>query len=399
MAAVQLAFPTWVEVRERHEALVVGAGAAGLATAAMLRRRGIPALVLERSEQVGSSWRSRYDSLILNTPRFTSTLAGYRMPRRYGRWVKRDHVIEYLEEYARREEVSIHFGVEVRRVERQDGAWSLDTSDGRLRSSHVVIATGHDIRPITPDWPGREDFPGPLIHSAEYRNAEPFRGREVLVVSASNSGSEIANELVSSGASKVTVSMRTPLPVWPREFPRGMPVNYVTCMVDDFLSDRAADRIGSVFERLMYPGLPKHGLPRSPVGAQTRMKHQHKGLLLDSGFVKAFKKGRIELVPAVSKFEGGDVVLVDGRRLRPDAIIAATGFERGLEPLVGHLGVLEPDGFPAVLGAETHPGAPGLYFNGYRGTISGQLRYMRRHARAIARAIARGRQTRVAGGA
>src|SRR5213078_2334862 len=113
----------------------------------MLQRRDIPAVVLERTDQVAASWRSRYDSLILNTPRFTSTLAGYRMPRRYGRWPKRDHVIEYLEEYARREEVKIRFGVEARRLEREKGAWSLETSDGRLHSSHVVIAAGHDIKP------------------------------------------------------------------------------------------------------------------------------------------------------------------------------------------------------------------------------------------------------------
>ena len=88
----------------QHEALIVGAGAAGLAAAAMVQRRGLSVLVLERKDVVGSSWRERYDSLLLNTPRITSTLAGYRMPRRYGRWPTRDNVIEYLEDYARRED-------------------------------------------------------------------------------------------------------------------------------------------------------------------------------------------------------------------------------------------------------------------------------------------------------
>lgn len=91
----------------RDEVIVAGGGAAGLASASMLQRRGIPALVLERTEQVAASWRGRYDSLILNTPRFTSTLAGYRMPRRYGRWPSRDDVVEYLEEYARRLHIRI----------------------------------------------------------------------------------------------------------------------------------------------------------------------------------------------------------------------------------------------------------------------------------------------------
>jgi putative flavoprotein involved in K+ transport len=106
-------------VGERDEVVVVGAGAAGLAAAAMLQKRGIDSLVLERADRVGSSWRARYDSLILNTPRITSTLAGYRMPRRYGRWPTRDDVVEYLEEYVRRQGLRIEFGAELQRLERQ----------------------------------------------------------------------------------------------------------------------------------------------------------------------------------------------------------------------------------------------------------------------------------------
>ena len=143
----------------RDEVVVVGAGAAGLAAAAMLERRGIPTLVLERTDQVASSWRARYDSLILNTPRFTSTLAGYRIPRRYGRWPTRDDFVEYLQEYARRQDLEVRFGVEVQRLEREDAGWSLQTSDEVIQARDVVIATGHECEPVIPDWPGRDEFP------------------------------------------------------------------------------------------------------------------------------------------------------------------------------------------------------------------------------------------------
>src|SRR5437588_11317467 len=179
----------------QHEALIVGAGAAGLAAAAMVQRRGLSVLVLERKDVVGSSWRERYDSLLLNTPRITSTLAGYRMPRRYGRWPTRDNVIEYLEDYARRETISLRFGVEVERADREDERWLLATSVGELRARSLVVATGHDTHRVIPDWPGREEFPGKLLHSADYRHPDRFKGREVLVVAASNSGSEISYEL------------------------------------------------------------------------------------------------------------------------------------------------------------------------------------------------------------
>jgi putative flavoprotein involved in K+ transport len=70
-----------------------------------------------------------------------------------------------------------------------------------------------------------------------------------------------------------------------------------------------------------------------------------------------------------------------------DVVIAATGYRRGLEPLVGHLGVLDEDGKPLIGVAKQHPSARGLFFNGYRSDLSGQLRLMRPDARAIARAV------------
>ncbi|MDQ4041086.1 MAG: NAD(P)/FAD-dependent oxidoreductase [Actinomycetota bacterium] len=369
---------------------VVGAGAAGLSAAAELRRRGVPALVLERAA-IGSSWRARYDSLILNTPRVTSTLGGYRMPRRYGRWPSRDAMVEYLEEYARRGELDVRCGVSVERLDRGDGGWSVTTSEGVLRAPQAVVATGHDIHPVLPPWPGRDEFPGTLVHSAGYRNADPFRGLDVLVVSASNSGSEIACELARDGAGRVWTARRSSPPIFPREWPRGFPVNPGACLLDLF-PDRVADGVARVAQRVMYGDLSRCGLPRPDVGAQTRAKHLRQGALVDAGFVKAVKAGRIQVVAALERFEGPEAILADGMRVRPDAVIAATGYARDLESLVGHLGVLDPNGHPTVTGGRAHPAAPGLYFNGFHGTISGQLRYMRKHGRAIARAIARERR-------
>jgi hypothetical protein len=113
--------------------------------------------------------------------------------------------------------------------------------------------------------------------------------------------------------------------------------------------------------------------------------------ILDVGLIPALKNDQIRVVGAVQGFDGTDVVLADGQRIRPDAVIAATGFRRGLEPLVGALDVLRADGRPLVQGPRTHPNAPGLYFIGYSNPISGNLRELGIDAKRIAREVARKR--------
>jgi hypothetical protein len=139
----------------------------------------------------------------------------------------------------------------------------------------------------------------------------------------------------------------------------------------------------------MFGRLDRYGLPRAPVGAATTLMRRHQATAYDDGFVAELKAGRIEIVAAVVGFDGDEVLLADGGRIQPDAVIAATGYHRGLEPLVGHLGVLDDDGIPVVSRGEEHPSAPGLFFNGYRADLSGQLRLMRLDARAIAAAVRR----------
>jgi putative flavoprotein involved in K+ transport len=94
-------------------------------------------------------------------------------------------------------------------------------------------------------------------------------------------------------------------------------------------------------------------------------------------------------VAAVEGFEDGKVVLADGSRLSPDAVVAATGYTRALEGLVGHLGVLDARGKPVVQGPHSPRTAPGLYFTGFTNPISGMLREMAIDAMKIAKTIAR----------
>lgn len=368
------------------EVVVCGAGAAGLGAAASLRRAGLDAVILERSDRVAASWRSRYPALRLNTTGWMSTLSGYRASvRRYGEYPSRDAWIRYLEDYATHQGLEVRFGTEVRRVDRPDGAWRVETDGDTIAADAVVIAIGFDHDPYMPDWPGLEGFGGELIHASAYHDPEPYRGRDVLVVGPGVTGSEVAHLIATGGAARVRVACRTPPHIVRRKW-LGVPIQ-IPGMALQHMPLRVADRLGALTERMIAGSLSRYGLPRPRVGPATALAERHQSPLFDDGFVDSVKAGRIEIVTAVEGFDGDDVLLADGSRVRPDSVIAATGYRRGLEPLVGHLGVLDEKGTPLVTGGRQHPSARGLFFTGYRTELSGQMRLMRFDARSIARAL------------
>ncbi|UFR03898.1 NAD(P)/FAD-dependent oxidoreductase [Streptomyces sp. Go40/10] len=370
---------------------VIGAGPGGLATAYALRARGVRAVVLEKSDRVGASWRRHYDRLHLHTTRRLSALPGLAIPRRFGRWVSRDDVVRYLEKYAEHHELEIVTGVEVHRVERTaDGTgWLLHASGGReLTGSAVVVATGFNHTPRLPDWPGREGYGGELLHAGGYRNAEPYRGRDVLVVGAGNTGAEIAVDLAEGGAARVRLAVRTP-PHILRRSTLGWAAQYTGVLVRR-LPVRLVDRLAGPVGRLSTPDLSAYGLRRPDTGLYSRVR-QGAIPVQDVGLIDAVRKGEVEVVAAVEAFEEGKVVLADGSRISPDAVIAATGYERALEGLVGHLGVLDERGRPVVHGGRTPAQAPGLYFTGFTNPISGTLRELAIDAGRIAKSVARRR--------
>jgi cation diffusion facilitator CzcD-associated flavoprotein CzcO len=256
-----------------------------------------------------------------------------------------------------------------------------------MQARLVVIATGFDHDPELPNWPGRNGFTGDLIHSSAYRNPGTYRGRDVLVVGPGTTGSEVAAHLAKGGAGRVRVACRTPPNLTARKI-LGSSIN-ISGIVLNHLPVRVGDQLSWLSQRIIYGNLDQYGLPRSPRGLATTMRYGQQAPAYAEAFVPLLKAGQIEIVAAVESFDGPDVLLAGGARIQPEAVIAATGYRRGLEPLVGHLGVLGEDGIPLVSGGKQHPSAPGLFFNGYRPDLSGHLRPMRAEARAIARAAAR----------
>jgi putative flavoprotein involved in K+ transport len=371
------------------EVLVLGAGPAGLAVAGCLVTRAVPTSVLDAGAAVGDSWRQRYDRLHLHTPRIQSGLPGLRPPRSGGRWLAKDDYAAYLAGYARRHGIEPELGVVAERVDRTGDGYTVSTDAGPRQAATVVVATGYQRVPVVPAWPGTEDFRGELLHSSGYRSPAPYRGKRVLVVGTGNSGAEIAADLAEQDADEVWLSCRTPPHVIRRQ--TGPIPTTILGIPNQYLPAGLVDPVSRQLARLTAPDLAPYGLPRPTTGLKSQFLRTSVVPLIDVGLVAQLYAGRVQVVPAVASFGADGVVLSDGRELEVDVVVAATGYRRGLEDLVGHLGVLDADGAPRVHGARTHPDAPGLHFIGMLPTMAGMLFQINRDARATARQIGRGR--------
>ena len=357
------------------DVVIVGAGPAGLAAAATLRARGIDATIIERG-RVGEPWRGRYDRLHLHTIRSLSHLPGYRIPPDFGRWVARDQFVQYLEQYAAHHHLEPRFGVEATRIDRDDGIWSVRTNAGTMPARVVVVATGYTRLPHLPRWPGT--FAGPMVHSVEYRNPQPYRDQDVLIVGAGNSGTEIAVDLAQGGAARVRIAVRTPPNILRRDV-KGFPIQLLG-IVFRRLPPRLLDQLFLVLERTTTPELSGYGLPR-PSAPFSQFRRTGTVPIFDVGFIDAVRSGVIEVVPGVAALEGQAVVLADGSRVFPDAVVAATGYHPGLGRLVGHLTAIGEHGIPSP--------QPRLHFIGMRLPISGFLHEVGMDARQLAGNVAR----------
>jgi cation diffusion facilitator CzcD-associated flavoprotein CzcO len=371
----------------REPVLIIGAGAAGLTVAAELRRAGVESEILERGSAVGSSWRGHYDRLALNTCRWYSKLSHEPFPRNVGVFPTRDEWVRYLESYAERHEVQVRFGVQVDRIDPCDSGWRVTTSNGDRVARQVVVTMGHQHTPWLPDWPGRQGFPGRVLHASEYRSAEDFAGADVLVIGAGCSAMDIAYDLAVGGAARVKVAVRTQPNLRLRRM-LGVPGDLLLTAFFR-LPVRLADRLDAILRRMLIGDLSRWGLTPPEEGHFTRTARVGSGqspTIVNRSVIKAIRAGKIEVVAAVENLTAEGLLLADGSVLRPDAVIAATGYTTGLVPIVGHLGMLDDRGRPRVYGGPA--AAPGLRFSGYTPNINNLYHEGRRTAEQIARELA-----------
>jgi cation diffusion facilitator CzcD-associated flavoprotein CzcO len=363
----------------RTDVVIIGAGPAGLAAGACLARAGIPFLILEREDRVAPAWHRHYDRLHLHTTKEVSALPYRPYPREAPRYASRLQVIDYLESYAREFGLEPRFGEEVRSAKREGEEWHVVTPRGTYRAPNLIVATGSNAVPVVPDWPGREHFRGTVIHSFDYRNGEPFRGRSVLVIGIGNSGAEIALDLWEHGA-RPSISVRGEVLVMPRDV-LGVPITRVGVLTK-VLPPRVVDELFRRFLRLVVGNLARYGLRAPPYGPLTQIQRKGRIPLIDVGTVRLIRKGLVRVRPEVRAFDETGASFVDGTREDYDAVIVATGFTAGWDRFL-ELG--EKGAGRSI--DELEQDLEGLYFTGMKPGATGMLRQVGDRAHTIVASI------------
>ncbi|WP_409330569.1 NAD(P)-binding domain-containing protein [Trujillonella humicola] len=236
---------------ETVDTVVVGAGHAGLATSAHLAAGGRDHVVLDRG-RVGERWRSeRWDSLRLLTPNWMTRLPGhdYSGPDPDG-YMTAGELADLLEAYARAFDLPVAGGTAVSAVRPDGDGYLVVTDQGSWRADNVVVATGHCDVPHVPGAAGGLDPAVAQLTPSTYRNPRALPAGGVLVVGASASGLQIADELCRAGREVVLAAgAHTRLP---RRY-RGMDVLWWLESVGAL--DRSVDDVDDLARALREPSL------------------------------------------------------------------------------------------------------------------------------------------------
>lgn len=195
-----------------HSVVIVGGGQAGLSLAYCLKQRGIDHLVLEKHDPV-HTWRDqRWDTFCLVTPNWQCKLPGweYTGDDPHG-FMRKDEIVAYVQGFVRHVDARVLSDVTVQRVARREqGGFSIATTNGDFTAEHVVVASGGYHLPIIPRMAERLPAQIVQIHSEQYRNPQSLPAGEVLVVGNGQSGAQIAEDLHLAGRQVVLATGSAP---------------------------------------------------------------------------------------------------------------------------------------------------------------------------------------------
>ncbi|XP_030583360.1 dimethylaniline monooxygenase [N-oxide-forming] 5-like [Archocentrus centrarchus] len=314
---------------------IIGAGSSGLICIKTCVDEGLEPVCFESSDDIGGLWNFKetpepeqsgiYHSLVVNTSKEMMCFSDFPMPADYPNYMHNSQLLQYLRLYAEHFDLLryIKFQTTVKRVSQRpdfslSGQWDIVTINSNGEEERhifdaVLVCSGHYTHPVLPltDFQGHETFSGRCLHSWEYKDADVFRGKRVVVVGIGNSGGDIAVQ-ISRSAKKTFLSTRQGAWVVGKMSTSGLPIdmagikrinNILNWLLPNTLVNWAVERaLNKKYDHRLYGLKPKHrpmdrkllindDLPGQILQGALAMKHNLKGFK-DSGVV--FEDGTVE---------------------------------------------------------------------------------------------------------
>jgi len=347
-----------------YDIIIIGGGQAGLSVGYGLAKSGKSFLIVDANMRIGDAWRSRWDSLKLFTPTYLNSLEGMSFPGNQHRFITKDEMADYLEQYANAFKLPIQTNTKVERLYKNGKNFTLVAGNETFSAKVVVVAMSNYQKPKIPGL-AKDIDPGIVqLHSAEYKNPGQLQDGKVLIVGAGNSGADIALELANSHDTLVS----------------GKDVGHVPFRIESVIARYLLIRIVRFVGHYVLTNNTAAGRKLKPKaltsgGPLVRIKPND---LVAAGVTR---------VPKVVGVQNGLPLLEDSRVLEVKNIIWATGFTPGFSwielPVLGERE--EPDHVRGVVYKQ-----PGLYFVGLNflyAMTSDTITGMQRDARYIVKQI------------
>ncbi|MCC5949792.1 MAG: NAD(P)-binding domain-containing protein [Nitriliruptoraceae bacterium] len=373
------------------DAVVIGAGPAGIAAARSLLARGCAVRVIERRGAVGGLWRfehaddgaAAYRTLHLNSSRHRTQFPSYPMPDHWPDYPSHELVASWLQEVADTSGVTerVTFRTAVRSVRPRPGpgepgtsGWTVTTDTGeRIDTDHVVVANGHHGVPLEPELPGH--FTGERFHSHRYTDPAVFAGKRVLVVGVGNSGMDLACD-AAVVADHVLLSTRHGVHVLPK-YAFGRPIDHLSLPISAFVPFALERRLYELTVRLAVGRPQDRGLPEP----DHRLLEAHP--TVSAQLYDRVGHGDIEVVGDLAALEGDRVRFADGRTAPVDVLVFATGYRVSLPFLDDDVLTVRGNEVP-LYQRVVAPDRPGLFFVGFVQTVGANIALMEHQSEWIA---------------
>ena len=352
----------WRDYREQQAAfenddpdvLLIGGGQFGVMTAAWLNYHGVTNLVVDKHAEVGDTWRTRYESLLLHQPHGMLHFPFMPFPTSYPEYIPKDKLADWFEGYVNAMDINFWTSTEFVGGEYDEdaGRWraTLRSGDGTervLHPRHIVLATGGTEKPKLPTIDGLSEFKGEVVHSSRFTSGADYAGKDVLVVGTGTSGHDVALDICEHGGN-ATMLQRGPAivldietanmsyaPYNPRVIPTELiDMRFIANSVYPLLTAgfKAQTKIGNEIDKELHDSLRKAGMKiwsgDGDLGFFYNYFKTAGGYYLDVGASQRIIDGDIKVVQsdAVARFTEHGLVLQDGSEVSLDAVVLATGY-------------------------------------------------------------------------